>query len=531
MRDAGGATAVDVLIVGAGFAGIGMGIQLARRGRESFVIIEQAADVGGTWRDNRYPGVSCDIPSHLYSFSFRPNPGWSRVFAEGREIHAYLRACVADEGLGGRLLLNCALSRAEWDGERARWLVRTTRGDFSAASLVIAAGRLSEPKIPPVKNLDGFGGRWWHSARWNAKVSLVGKRVGLVGTGASSVQILPRLAAEASEVVVFQRSAPYILPRGDREYSREEMERFAADPGTVTALRDELFAEAERGIGARQRRHPDIDLLRQRAQDHLAACVPEAGLRRLLTPGYEIGCKRILFSDDYYAALRLGHVRLEPTPLARIADGSAAGSAGSAVGAGGGNRTAVAESGNGYTLDVLVLATGFNSTRPSIAGRISGRQARLLADEWSNGMAAHASTSVHGFPNMYVLDGPNAALGHNSAIYMIETQVRYVLAALDHLAASGADALDVTAEAVRSYMRDIDEMARDTVWVQGGCTSWYRDERSGRVTLLWPDSATSFSDRLAAFTPASYEHLRRHDREGFFRAEGFASHKCINPSE
>ncbi|HEY6494856.1 MAG TPA: NAD(P)/FAD-dependent oxidoreductase [Trebonia sp.] len=507
MTDAGAATEVDVLIVGAGFAGIGMGIQLARRGRDSFIIIEQADDVGGTWRDNRYPGVSCDIPSHLYSFSFRPNPEWSRVFAEGREIHAYLRACVREEGLDDRLRLNCALTDAEWNSGEARWLVRTTRGDFSAASLVIATGRLSEPKIPPIKNLDGFGGRWWHSARWNAKVSLVGRRIGLVGTGASAIQILPRLATEASEVVVFQRSAPYILPRGDREYSREEMERFAADPGTVTALRDELFAEAERNIGARQRLHPDIDLLRQRALDHLTAAVPDADLRRLMTPDYEIGCKRILFSDDYYAALQLGHVRFEPTPLTRIADGSGN------IGAGGtgavGSRMVVAASGNSYELDALVLATGFNSTRPSIAGHIRGRDSRLLADEWSNGMAAHASTTVHGFPNMYVLDGPNAALGHNSAIYMIETQVGYVLTALDHLAASGADALDVTAEAVYSYMRDIDEMAQDTVWVQGGCTSWYRDERTGRVTLLWPDSATSFRERLATFASSSYEHLRR----------------------
>ncbi len=337
MSDRAGVTAVDVLIVGAGFAGIGMGIKLARRGRESFVIIEQADDVGGTWRDNRYPGVSCDIPSHLYSFSFRPNPHWSRVFAEGREIHAYLRACVAEEGLEDATCgWTAALSEAEWQGDDdARWLVRTTRGYFSAANLVIATGRLSEPKIPLIKNLDGFGGRWWHSARWNAKVSLVGKRVGLIGTGASAIQILPRLAAEASEVVVFQRSAPYVLPRGDREYSREEMERFAADPGTVTALRDELFAEAERGLGARQRRHPDIDLLRQRALDHLTGSVPDPGLRDRLTPDYEIGCKRILFSDDYYAALQLGHVRLEPTPLARTADRSRT------VG-GGGNRTTIA---------------------------------------------------------------------------------------------------------------------------------------------------------------------------------------------
>jgi cation diffusion facilitator CzcD-associated flavoprotein CzcO len=385
-------------------------------------------------------------------------------------------------------------------------LVQTTQGDFSAASLVIATGRLSEPKIPLIKNLEGFGGRWWHSARWNAKVSLVGKRVGLVGTGASSVQILPRLAGEASEIVVFQRSAPYILPRGDREYSREEIERFAADPRTVTALRDELFAEAERGIGARQRRHPDIDLLSRRALDHLTGSVGDASLRRQLTPGYEIGCKRILFSDDYYAALQLGHVRLESSPLTRIADSGTSGDDG--------NRTAVAASGNTYELDVLVLATGFNSTRPSIAEHIRGRRARLLSDEWSRGMAAHASTTVHGFPNMYVLDGPNAALGHNSAIYMIEVQLGYVLGALDHLAASDADALDVTAEAVRSYMSDIDKMAQDTVWVQGGCTSWYRDERTGRVTLLWPDSAASFGERLAAFVPSQHEHLSRRRQAG-----------------
>ncbi|MGH8981281.1 MAG: flavin-containing monooxygenase [Acidimicrobiales bacterium] len=498
MDDGRDAAAVDVLVVGAGFAGIGMGTKLVRRGRESFVIVEQADDVGGTWRDNRYPGVSCDIPSHLYAFSFRPNPHWSRVFAEGREIHDYLRGCVQGERLDEHLRLRSALVGASWQEDRARWSVQTSRGDYSASSLVVCTGRLSEPKLPAVAHLERFAGRSWHSARWNAKVSLVGKRVGLVGTGASAIQILPRLATEASEVVVFQRSAPYVLPRGDRRYSREEMERFAADPATITALRDELFAEAERNIGARQRRHPDIDVLHQRALDHLFTSVRDARLRRVLTPDYEIGCKRILFSDDYYSSLQLDHVHLEPTPLARIGHGSS--------GAGDKTRVVVAESGERYELDVLVFATGFNSTRPSIAGRIRGRGGRLLADEWRDGMAAHASTTVHGFPNMYVLDGPNAALGHNSAIYMIEAQVGYVLGALDHLAASGADALEVTEEAMRSYVRDIDDMARDTVWL--GCTSWYRDERSGRVTLLWPNTATSFGERLATFLPDSYEHLR-----------------------
>ncbi|MFE2960898.1 flavin-containing monooxygenase [Nocardia tengchongensis] len=477
---------VDVLIVGAGFAGIGMGIQLARRGRESFVIIEQAEDVGGTWRDNRYPGVACDIPAHLYSFSFLPNPHWSRVFAEGAEIHDYLRSCIRQERLEPYLRLNCALEHAEWSEADGRWLVRTAQGEFSAANLVIATGRLTEPKIPPVQNLAEFRGRRWHSARWNPKVSLVGKRVGLVGTGASAVQILPRLASEASEVVVFQRSAPYVLPRGDRFYTPDELADFAADPGTITALRDELFAEAELSIAARRRRHPEIDLLSRRALDHLATQVRDPRLWQQLTPDYEIGCKRILFSDDYYASLQLDSVTLEPTELTRISDG-----------------LAIAASEQVYDLEVLVFATGFNATRPSIAKHIRGRTS-LLSERWSNGMAAHASTAVDGFPNMYVLDGPNAALGHNSAIYVIETQIDYVLSAFDHLATSPETVLEVTPEAVHSSMLDIEERARDTVWTQGRCTSWYRDEQTGRVTLLWPDSAESFRRSNGAFDITAY---------------------------
>ncbi|MFF0630904.1 flavin-containing monooxygenase [Nocardia sp. NPDC004151] len=477
---------VDVLIVGAGFAGIGMGIQLARRGRESFVIIEQAEDVGGTWRDNRYPGVACDIPAHLYSFSFLPNPRWSRVFAEGAEIHDYLRSCVKQEALEPYLRLNCALEQAEWLEAEERWRIRTSQGEFSAANLVIATGRLTEPKIPPIANLTEFRGRRWHSARWNPKVSLVGKRVGLVGTGASAVQILPRLAGEASEVVVFQRSAPYVLPRGDRFYTPDELAGFAADPQSITALRDELFAEAELSIAARRRRHPEIDLLSRRALDHLAAQVRDPELRRRLTPDYEIGCKRILFSDEYYAALQQDNVRLESTELTRISDG-----------------LAIAASGQAHDLEVLVFATGFNATRPSIAKRIHGRTS-LLSERWSNGMAAHASTTVDGFPNMYVLDGPNAALGHNSAIYVIETQIDYVLSAFDHLAAVPDTVLEVTPEAVESSMADIENRARDTVWTQGRCTSWYRDEQTGRVTLLWPDSAESFRQSNGAFDINAY---------------------------
>lgn len=482
---------VDVLIVGAGFAGIGLGIELAHRRRESFLIIEQADDIGGTWRDTRYPGVACDVPSHLYELASRPNPAWSRVFAGGDEIQDYLRACVQAEGLESHLSLGCGLESAQWDPATSRWLARTARGEISAAALIIATGRLSEPRLPAVNGLHDFTGAWWHSARWSPEASLAGRRVGLVGTGASAVQILPRIASEADVVVVFQRTPPYVLPRDDHRYSDAELERFATDPESVATLRAELFAEAERGVDARLRRHPDIELLRQRALDHLAAQIPDPNLRQVLTPYYEIGCKRIVFSDEYFPALLAGNVTLEPSALAQVA----------ATGA-------VAANGHAYELDVLVFATGFNTTSPSIAARVHGRDGLPLAEQWRDGPTAYASVSVPGFPNMYVLGGPNSALGHSSAILILEAQFGYVLGALDHLAASGAAALEVTDAALASYQSEIDELAHGTVWTDGGCSSWYRDQHSGRITLLWPGSAAAFVTRHGSFQPAAYKLIR-----------------------
>jgi len=482
---------VDVLIVGAGFAGIGLGIELARRAQESFLIIEQADDVGGTWRDNRYPGVACDVPSHLYELASRPNPTWSRVFAKGDEIQAYLRSCVRVEGLESHLLLGCALESAQWDPAASRWQVHTARGEISAAILIVATGRLSEPRLPAVSGLHNFAGAWWHSARWQPQASLAGQRVGLVGTGASAVQILPQIAQQAGAVVVFQRTPPYVLPRDDHRYSDAELERFAADPQSVATLRAELFAEAERGVDARLRRHPDIEMLREHALDHLAAQVPDPGLRQTLTPDYEIGCKRIVFSDEYFPALLAGNVTLEPSALAQVtADG------------------AIAAGGHAYKLDALVFATGFNTTSPSIATRVHGRDGLPLAERWRDGPAAYASVSVPGFPNMYVLGGPNSALGHSSAILILEAQFGYVLGALDHLAASDAAALEVTETALASYRHEIDELARGTVWTDGGCSSWYRDQRTGRVTLLWPGSAAAFANRHGSFRPEAYKLIR-----------------------
>jgi len=481
-----GRAAIDVAVIGGGVAGIGMAARLKRAGRDGFLVFERAERLGGTWRDNSYPGVACDIPSRLYSYSFREKPDWSRRFAPGGEILGYLEDTARDEGVLPHVRLGEALTGAVWDDDAALWRIETTRGSYEARSLVMAAGRLSEPKQPTVPGLDGFAGRVFHSARWDDR-PLDGLRVGVVGTGASAVQLLPEVARRAAEVVVFQRSAAWVLPRGDR----------AIAPGEPQPDRAELAAEAERLFQARVHGSAELAALRERALDHLEAGVADAALRAALTPDYEIGCKRAVFSDDYFAALQQPHVTLETSALERVEGGAA-----------------VAASAHRYDLDVLIFATGFETSRPPFARLVTGRDGETLAAHWSDSMTSHASTVVHGFPNLFVLDAPNAALGHHSAFEIIEAQIGYVLGALDHLdalaaasaaGAAGADvALEVSAEAESAYSAEIDRLAAGTVWLRGGCASWYLDPGSGRLTLLWPAPVSEFRERYGRFDPEPF---------------------------
>ncbi|SIS03038.1 flavin-containing monooxygenase [Williamsia sterculiae] len=484
---------VDVVIAGAGFAGIGMGIRLRRRGRESFVILERADEVGGTWRDNSYPGVGSDVPAHVYSFSFRPPGDWASVFATGTEIRQYLQRAVDDEDLADHLRLGCELIDARWSAQRQRWLVETGDGPIVARVLITAFGRLTEPHTPDVPGLESFAGERFHTSRWRHDSDLDGARIGVVGTGASAVQVVPHLAGRAHELVVFSRSAPYVLPRNDRRYTdaeRAELRTGAA----ASALREQIFADADTAFVQRRSGRPEIAEIRSRALGHLAAEVTDDRLRAQLTPDYEIGCKRIVFSDDWYRTLQARHVTVEPSALQEVR-----------------GSEAVAASGSRYRLDALILATGFDAARPTFARRITGRGDVTLYEHWSAGMVSYASTTVHGFPNMFVLDGPNAALGHNSAIFMIETQIDYVLGAVDHLAATGTAVIEVTAAAEDGYTREIERRSAGTVWMQG-CRNWYVDAGTGRLTLLWPGTGASFRELNGTFDPGPYTrqpHRRR----------------------
>lgn len=482
----------DVLIVGTGFAGLGAAVALKRSGTASFIVIERADGVGGTWRDNTYPGAACDISSHLYSFSFKLNPNWSKMFSDQPEILEYMRRIVEEEDLGGHLHLNTELHQASWDPQAARWLVQAGGRTYRARTLVVAAGRLSEPKYPDIPGLTGFEGTLFHSAAWDHDADLDGKRVGVVGTGASAIQIIPELAKRVAHLTVFQRSPAYIRPRANREFTEAEKRAFARSPELMESLREDIFWSGEGRLVERQALPALLDRASADSHAHREAQVDDPVTRELLKPTYVFGCKRTLRSNDFYPTFNLPHVTLEATGLSRV-EGS----------------TAYGGDGTAHELDVLVTATGFEATDLPIAYRIKGADGLALSDAWTSGMQAFATISPHGFPNLFVMGGPNTGLGHNSAIYIIESQITYVSGAVDYLAAHPEVALDVTQAREESFVRYLETKMTGTVWLSEGCETWYVDPRNGRLTALWPDYAHTFRRENGAFRPADYIDVAR----------------------
>lgn len=479
---------VEVAIVGAGFAGLSAAMTLRDAGHD-IAIFERADRVGGTWRDNTYPGVACDVPSHLYGFARHPEPSWSAEFAPGAEIQAYIERVVDREGLGDRIAFDSPLVDAEWDQDASAW--RLVFGGAEPAvvladALVLACGRLSEPRIPDIAGLESFAGPLFHSARWDHRLDLDGAHVAVVGSGASAVQLVPALAKRAGTVTLFQRSAAWILPRGDRAYAPAERARFAERPDELAQLRARLDAEGEARFASRSG-GPDAAAAEAQARAHLAAQIADPALRAALTPDYAFGCKRVLLSDEFYPAVASERVVLEPSALAAV-DGDAL----------------VAASGARHRgIDALVLATGFQTTRQPYARIVRGENGVTLAEHWSLGMTSFGSTVVAGFPQLFVLNGPNASLGHTSSILMLEAQAEYVAAALARRAAGSV--LRVRPEAERDYTRTVDERAAGTPWLTGGCRNWYVDDRSRRLTLVWPGTVGDYRAALAASGGAEFE--------------------------
>ncbi|MEO6116244.1 MAG: NAD(P)/FAD-dependent oxidoreductase [Pseudolysinimonas sp.] len=476
---------VRVAVIGAGFAGLGMAAQLTRHGIDDFLVVERAHEVGGTWRDNTYPGAACDIRSDLYSFSFAPNPDWAHRYGRQPEILEYLKGIADRFDLRRRILFGTELIRADWQEAEARWHLETSRETFTADVLVSGHGPLIDPKWPAIPGLDTFTGPRFHSAQWRHDAYLAGKRIAVIGTGASAIQFVPELQKVAGHVTVFQRTAPWIIPRGDAPSSERRKRWFARVPALQRAARTGAFAQAE-GRFAGFRFKPIGRVFEAVSLRFLHSEVSDPVLRAKLTPDFRIGCKRILISSDYYRALTQPNVELVTDAIASIE----------------GNEIVTAD-GTRRRYDVLVGGTGFDATHPSIAPLLHGRDGASLADRWSPHMSALRGTTVQDFPNLFLLVGPNTALGHNSIVYMIEAQLDYVLQALQLMDRTGARTIEARPEAQAAYNARIQHALKNSVWSTGGCTSYYVDD-AGRNTTLWPHRAAKFRGEMRRFDASEY---------------------------
>lgn len=473
-----------VLIVGAGFSGLAMAIRCRQAGIGPLRVIEKAESIGGTWYDNTYPGAACDIPSHLYSLSFAPKADWSRMYAPQAEILAYLRETAERHGLMPLIGLGTTFQGATRDEAASVWRVKTDRGPITARAIVSGMGGLHHPAYPAIPGRDGFAGPAFHTAAWDHSVDLAGKRVGVIGTGASAIQVVPELAKIAGHLTLFQRTPPWIMPKHDHAIAERAKARYRRLPLARQLERARLFwlheVRAFLGFTKVSKLTGQAEALARR---HLAKAVPDKDLRAKLTPNYRLGCKRVLISDDYYPALQRPNVTLETGGIARI------------TGTG-----AVTGDGRAHDLDVLVYATGFDVTATFARMDLVGRGGLRLKEAWADGMGAYQGITVAGFPNYFMLLGPNTGLGHNSVVSMIEIQVQHVLDCLRALR-RGTRTIEVRPEAQARFLDRIRARLADSIWQAGGCRSWYLDSE-GRNATLWPDSVMAYrrSARRARMT-------------------------------
>ncbi len=482
---------LEVAIIGAGFGGLGLGARLVQRGECNFRIFDRAGGPGGTWWTNRYPGCACDVPSHLYSLSFAPNPDWTRRFAPRPEIQAYLQRCTERFGLQRHLVLETSIEHARWHDEEQAWELTDSHGqDWRAEVLVSAMGGLSRPAWPDIPGLDDFPGPVFHSQQWDSSARLAGRRVAVIGTGASAAQFVPEIAGRMEKLDVYMRSPQWILPRPDTAIGPGRRKLYQRLPPLQKMVRFGIWLASEARVPGLAWSNRLAFFHRWLARRHLKRQVPDPEMRRTLTPDYDIGCKRVILSSDFYPALMRDNVELVSSAIERIEQGAI-------VDAAGRRRPA----------DVVILGTGFRATDPVPAGMITGRDGIDLGQHWQQGPEAWRGVAVHGFPNLFLLMGPNTALGHNSVILMLEAQMKFILNALDHRRKSGMKSLEIKHQAQQRYNRWLHRKLAGTVWNSGGCASWYLHRASGRNTTLWPGFTWQYMRMMRRFDSSAFESL------------------------
>jgi cation diffusion facilitator CzcD-associated flavoprotein CzcO len=475
-----------VVIIGAGFGGIGASIKLAAEGVEH-VILEKLDDVGGTWLANQYPGCRCDVPSHLYSFSFALNPDWSDSYSLQPEIWRYLRKVAEDHRVVDRVRFGCKVDSARWDDGGKCWRLDTSEGEVTADVLIAAHGFLSEPSVPHFEGIESFAGQVMHSAQWDPSYDVTGKRVGVIGTGASAVQIVPVVQRQAERLTVFQRTAAWILPHRGRPIRDWERRLYRTVPATQRAVRAFHYWSSE-FIAVPALMNPSRGkLLKKMALKHLEDQVPDPELRAKLTPTFTPGCKRLTPSNDYLPAIAAPTTDLVTSRIDHVVP-----------------EGIVTADGVTHELDVIILATGFRVTDNSFPELIVGRHGRTLRETWDNdGMGGYNGTTFAGFPNLFMLAGPNTGIGHTSLVYMIEAQLPYIVEALKLMRDHEVVAVDVRPDVQAAYNEMLQRKLALTVWNTGGCQSWYLD-KYGRNSTIWPGYTFHFARRLKRFDQESY---------------------------
>jgi cation diffusion facilitator CzcD-associated flavoprotein CzcO len=485
-RRNGHAPEVRVAIVGTGFSGLGMAIRLKRAGIQDFVLLERAEDVGGTWRDNTYPGCQCDVPSHLYSYSFALNPNWSRTYSRQQEIWDYLRDCATRFGIGPHIRFGHEVVGAAWDEAGGCWRIDTSRGVVMARVLIGGNGPLTEPSFPNIPGLESFAGTAFHSARWNHEHDLRGERVAVIGTGASAIQFVPRIQPHAGRLIVFQRTPPWVLPHSDRPTTRVERTLYRRSPYLQRMVRRGIYWFRESVVAGFVHRPGLLRALELGARWQLRRQVPDKALRDRLRPDYRIGCKRILPSNAWYPAITRENVEVVTDRIREIRPYSI-----------------ITEDERERVVDTLILGTGFHVTDIPWAARVRGRDGRTLAEVWDGSPQSYLGATVPGFPNLFTLLGPNTGLGHTSVVIMVEAQIAHVIECLRAMDEHRMDTIEVRPEVHAAYNDEVQARMRATVWTAGGCQSWYID-RNGLNTTIWPGFTWRFRERSARFDPDDY---------------------------
>lgn len=475
-----------VLIVGSGFSGIGLGRSLRKSRFTDFVILERGPDVGGVWHSNTYPGCRCDVPSHLYSFSFAPNPDWSSTYSPQPEIRDYLRRCLDQFGLRPHLRTGVEVEAARWDEDDQLWHVTTSTGPWTAQVLVSAVGPLTEPKLPDVPGIERFRGKIMHSARWDHNHDLSGQRVASIGTGASAIQYVPEIADRVGRLSVFQRSAPWITPHDRRPITDAERAGFRARPWRQKAERAKVYIAKELLLLGFAKKPRLMQVLEGLASKHLARQVQDPALRRALTPDFTLGCKRIVPSNLWYPALQKPNVELVPHALREIRE-----------------HSVIDATGVEREVDTIIFGTGFHVTDIPFADKVRGRDGELMSSVWAGSPRAYLGVSVPGFPNFFMFLGPNSGLGHSSMVYMIEAQVKHVTNAIRALDVSGSTSIEVDRHTHDTYNDDLDRKMAKTVWEVGGCQTFYQDA-NGRNATIYPDWTFRFRRQAVRWKPQAY---------------------------